>query len=93
MTFGTTHFGGGGGLPKVAVTAFAPLIVTEHVPVPLQAPLQPAKNEPPAAAVAVRVTVVPCANVAEHVAPQLIPAGVLVTVPEPVPDFVTARTR
>jgi hypothetical protein len=41
--------------------------------------------------VAVRVTAVFRANVAEHVAPQFIPAGELVTVPVPVPVFVTAR--
>src|SRR5437764_8448591 len=59
-----------------------------HVPVPLQAPLQPVKVEP-AAAVAVSVTDVPEANAAEQVAPQSIPAGELVTVPEPVPALVT----
>jgi len=65
---------------KVAVTDCAAFIVTEHVPVPVQAPLQPVKAEP-AAAVAVSVTVP--LNDAEQVVPQLIPAGLLVTVPEP----------
>jgi hypothetical protein len=74
---------------KVAVTAVAPLTVTVHAPVPEQAPLQLAKTEP-AAAVAVRVTV-PGGTDCEQVAPQLMPAGLLVTVPEPVPFFVTVK--
>src|SRR5437899_2858783 len=65
-------------------------MVTVQVPVPVQAPLQPVNVEP-ASAVAVSVTVVPCENEAEQVAPQSIPVGELVTVPEPVPDFVTVR--
>ncbi len=64
--------------------------MTAHVPVPEQAPLQPAKVEP-AAGAAVRVTVVPGVTDCEHVAPQLIPAGVPVTVPDPVPLLVTDR--
>jgi len=56
-----------------------------HVPVPAQLPpLQPVNVEP-AAGVAVKVTAVPLANVAEQVAPQEIPAGLLVIVPFPVP--------
>ena len=43
---------------KVAVTLFAASIVTWQVPVPAQAPLQPAKTLP-VAGVAVRVTTVP----------------------------------
>jgi hypothetical protein len=35
------------------------------------------------------VTTVPTSNEAAHVAPQLIPAGALVTEPAPVPAFVT----
>ena len=69
---------------KVAVTVVAELTVTVHVPVPVQAPPQPL-NTDPAAAAAVRVTLVPETKVAEHVAPQLIPAGELVTVPVPLP--------
>jgi hypothetical protein len=45
----------------------------------------------PAAGVAVSVTVVPGANVAEHATPQLMPAGLLVTVPEPDPVLLTWR--
>ena len=46
-------------------------------------------NVEPAAGVAVSVTSVPSLNDAAQVAPQLIPAGELVTEPEPVPAFVT----
>src|SRR6202162_6007928 len=46
------------GTLNVAVTDFAALIVTLQVPVPVQAPLQPA-NVDPAAAFAVSVTTVP----------------------------------
>jgi hypothetical protein len=73
---------------KPAVTARSWSIVTVQVPVPLQAPPQPVKLEL-APAVAVSVTIVPCVNSAAQVAPQSIPAGELVTVPEPVPDFDT----
>jgi len=77
-----------GATPKVAVTACAWFIVTEHEPVPLQAPLHPV-NVDPAAGLAVSTTVP--LNDAVHVAPQLIPAGLLVTVPVPVPAKVTVR--
>ena len=43
---------------KVAVTLFAASMVRLHDPVPVQAPLQPAKVLPPAG-IAVRVTLVP----------------------------------
>jgi hypothetical protein len=43
----------------------------------------------PAAAAAVKVTFVPNANCVLQVAPQLMPAGLLVTVPLPVPIFDT----
>ena len=63
----------------------AALSVTVQVPVPEQLPpLQPVKVEP-AAGAAVKVTAVPLANAAEHVAPQEMPAGALVTVPVPAP--------
>jgi hypothetical protein len=74
--------------PKLAVTARSPPIVTTHAPVPEHAPLQPAKAEP-AAGVAVSVTVPPLAKVPTQVAPQLMPAGLEVTLPDPAPDFET----
>jgi hypothetical protein len=43
---------------NVAVTVFAPFMVTVHLPVPEQAPLEPV-NVDPAAGVALRVTTVP----------------------------------
>src|SRR5206468_6756942 len=55
-------------------------------------PLQPVKVEP-AAGLAVRVTAVPLAKLAEQVAPQLSPAGLLVTVPLPVPALLTVRAK
>jgi len=76
---------------KVAVTVVAAFIVTVQVPVPEQPPpLQPLKVEPVAAA-AVRVTIVPVAYDAEHVVPQVMPVGELVTVPLPAPAFETVR--
>ncbi len=69
---------------NVAVTDSADVIVTTQLPVPLQAPLQPA-NTDPLAGVSVNVTTVPLAKSAVQVPVQLIPAGLLVTVPEPVP--------
>ncbi len=74
---------------KVAVTDLAASIVTTQVPVPEQpAPLQPVKLEP-VAGVAVNVTRLLNVKLKEQVTPQSIPAGELVTVPEPFPVFVT----
>jgi hypothetical protein len=74
---------------KVAVTEVAAVIVTTQVPVPPQPPpLQPVNVEL-ASGVAVRVTTVPWLKFIEQVAPQLTPGGLLVTVPSPVPPFVT----
>jgi len=78
---------------KVAVTEVATLIVTVQVPLPVQPPpLQPLKVEP-AAGAAVKVTMVPLANEAEQVVPQEMPAGLLVTVPLPVPALETVSAR
>jgi hypothetical protein len=66
--------------------------VTTQEPVPVHAPLHPAKVDP-AAAVAVRVTEVPLLKLAEQVVPQLMPAGELVTVPVPAPAFVSVRLK
>ena len=78
---------------KVAVTVVAAETVTTHDPVPEQPPpLQPVKVEP-AAGAAVSVTAVPLVKLAEQVAPQVIPAGLLVTVPVPVPALETVRAK
>lgn len=77
---------------KVAVTDLFAVIVTTQLPVPEQAPLQPVNVEL-GSGVAVSVTVAPCPKLAEHVAPQSIPAGLLVTVPEPEPVLPTVRVR
>src|SRR5213594_2300220 len=78
---------------KVAVTVVAAESVTTHVPVPLQPPpLQPLKVEP-MAGMAVSITTVPLAKLAEQVAPQVMPAGALVTVPLPVPAGVTVSVK
>jgi hypothetical protein len=72
---------------NVAVTEAAVVKDRLHVPVPEQAPDQPA-NPLPALGVAVRVTVVPLLKVAVQVDPQLMPAGLLVMVPVPVLETV-----
>jgi len=77
--------------PNVAVTDALLVKVTTQVEVPLQAPDHPVNVEP-AAGAAVSVTTVPLLNPALHVAPQLIPDGLLVTTPVPVPARVTAST-
>src|SRR3989441_1135140 len=78
---------------KVAVTAVAAETVPTHDPVPEHPlPLQPVKVEP-AAGAAVSVTAVPLAKLAEQAAPQVIPAGLLVTVPVPVPALETVRAK
>ena len=59
-----------------------------HVDVPLQAPDQPTNLEPDAA-VAVSLTDVPLAKLALQVVPQLMPDGLLVTVPAPLPALCT----
>jgi len=80
-------------LLNVAVTATAALTVTTHAPVPVQpAPLHPANVEP-SAADAVNVTTCPLAKFAEHVVGQLIPVGLLMTVPVPVPASVTVSAK
>ena len=76
--------------PNVAVTDRVAAIETVHVPVPLQAPDQPAKREPELG-VAVSVTDVPELKLTLHVLPQLMPLGLLVTVPLPVPLIDTTR--
>jgi len=68
---------------NVAVTLLAAFMVTlQVVPLTELHPLQPAKIEP-LAATGVRATLVPGLKLALQVLPQLIPAGLLVTVPVP----------
>jgi hypothetical protein len=83
----------GGGGANVAVTPAADVIVSVHVPLPVQAaPVHPVKVEPPVG-VAVSVTDVPWLNVPLHVGPQSMLAGTEVTAPLPVPALVTVRLK
>ena len=59
-----------------------------HETVPVHAPDQPAKVDAPAA-VAASVTTLPLLKDALHVCPQLIPDGLLLTIPVPVPEPAT----
>jgi hypothetical protein len=75
---------------KVAVTVVSAFTVTVHVAaLPQPPPLHP-ENVEPEAAVAVRPTLVPPTTVSVQALPHVSPAGVLVTVPVPVPFRVTA---
>src|SRR5438309_3904822 len=81
------------GTVNVAVTVVDALRVTVQVPVPVQPPpLQPLNRESVAEG-AGEVTAVPLAYGAEQVAPQVIPAGVLVIVPRPVPVVVPVSMK
>src|SRR5580704_16935329 len=74
---------------KLAVTVVSALSVRAQPSMPLHPPPdQPAKVEPPAAA-ALNVICVPVSKLAVQVGPQLIPDGVLVTVPAPAPESTT----
>src|SRR3989442_12861520 len=74
---------------KLAVTVVVAVRVTVQEPVPEHPPpLQPVKVEPVAEA-AVRGTAVPLGEVAQQLAPQLMPAGALGTGPPPGPAFPT----
>jgi hypothetical protein len=73
---------------NVAVIKVLAVRFTVHVGVAVHAPDQRANVEP-APGVAVSVTSVPLANVALHVVPQLMPEGLLVTAPVPVPPLWT----
>jgi hypothetical protein len=85
FSLGTTQRG-----LKVAVTERAALIVTVQVPVPEHAPDQPANLER-VEATAVIVIAVPCLKACAQVEPQLIPAGLKATAPDPPPAFVRVR--
>ena len=75
---------------KVAVTDVAAVMLTVQVPVPLHAPDQP-ENIELAFGAAVSTTLVAYVNDATQALPQLMPVGVEVTVPVPVPAFPTVR--
>ena len=82
---------------KVAVTLVAAVpIVMVQVPVPGQlmpVPLQPAKVEACEDGVAVSTSEDPLLKLAVQIAPQLMPAGELVTDPDPVPARVTVTGK
>jgi hypothetical protein len=82
---------GGWTIVKSAVTVVSPFKVTVQVPVPEQPPPDQPPNVEPEPAVAVSVTGVPAANACEQAEPQLMPAGMLLTLPEPLPDPLTLR--
>ncbi|HEX2275089.1 MAG TPA: hypothetical protein VHG90_14565 [Acidimicrobiales bacterium] len=73
---------------NVAVTERASASVTVHDALPVHTPLQPLNSELKLGS-AVNVTEVPTGNDCEHVVPQWIPAGLLVTVPLPSPVLAT----
>jgi hypothetical protein len=77
---------------KVAATVVSALSVTLQVLVPEQPPPDQPVKRAPAFAAAVRVTCVPAVKLAVHVAPQLIPVGLLLMVPDPPPAFCTVKT-
>jgi len=73
------------------VTVLALFMVTVHLSAETASqPVQPEKMES-RAGVAVSVTTAPLSKAAEHVPPQLIPAGLEVTVPPRTPVFVTVN--
>jgi hypothetical protein len=80
--------------PKVAVTALAPVTVTVQAPVPVHPPDQPA-NVLVVTGLSARVTCAFGAKAAVQVVSvdgeQVIPAGVLVTVPLPAPARLTVK--
>jgi hypothetical protein len=65
---------------KVAITDFATVIITLQVPVPEHAPDQP-ENLYPLLAWAVKITDTPELKLAEQADLQIIPEGLIVTVP------------
>lgn len=75
---------------KVAPTVLAAVIVTEQIPVPEQAPVHPL-NRLPADGVAVSVTCVPALKAVWQLVPQLMPRGLLLTLP--LPDILTLSTK
>ena len=79
------------GATKSAIPDRSAFMLTVQVAVPVHAPLHPTKVDPEAAAVS--VTTVPLSKLAAQVLPQLMPDGLLVTVPLPLPDVVTFNKK
>jgi hypothetical protein len=79
-------------LVKLAVTERAWLMVTTQEPVPVHAPDHPAKVEV-ASGRADKVTCVPIVNEAEQIVGQVMPAGLDVTLPPPVPVLLTESAK
>jgi hypothetical protein len=77
----------GAAVKAADAVAFA-FIVTLQAPMPLHPPVHPPNVEVDPGA-SVSVTTVPAGNVPRHVAPQLMPAGLLVMAPAPVPELCT----
>ena len=77
---------------RTAVTVIGTFPTKLHGPVPLQPPDQPLKTDPDDG-VAVRVTSFAVGKVDEQVVPQSTPAGLLVTVPAPVPALVKVSVK
>jgi hypothetical protein len=71
-----------------APTEVAASMVRLHVDVPLHPPDHPA-NVALVPGAAVSVTTVPAEKLATQVVPQLMPEGLLVMLPEPVPELAT----
>ena len=77
---------------KLAVTCWLALrVIVQAESLPLHPPVHPANDEP-TAGVSLRVISVPLTKLALQVGAQLIPDGLLATVPVPVPAAVTAKT-
>src|SRR5947209_2243023 len=77
---------------KVAVTVVSAVRVTVQLAVPVQPPpCQPVKTEP-GAGVGVSVTRLPLVYL-QQLVPQVLPAGLLATVPLPVPAETTVRAK
>jgi hypothetical protein len=76
---------------NMAVTVVAAVIVTVQPPVPEQPPPVHPANVELTAGEAVRLTIVPWENPSVQSTPQLMPTGLLATVPVPKPAFATVR--
>ena len=74
------------------MTSVSAFKATVQVPVPEHPPPDQPEKTDPNDAVAVRTTLLPPAYASVQSEPQLIPAGLLETVPAPVPVFSTEST-